>query len=63
MAPRKTKTPSITDMRILQQWSIQTDENGMEGYVCIGWELQIQRGTDEWEKLDVENVIVSKNQN
>lgn len=58
MAARKPKIPSITDIRVLQQWHIQTDESGMDGYVCIGWELQIQRGTDEWEKLDVENVVL-----
>lgn len=63
MAPRKPKIPSITDIRVLQQWRIQPDENGMEGYVCVGWELQIQRGTDEWEKLDVENVVLPEVQN
>ena len=63
MAARKPKIPSITDIRVLQQWRIQPDENGMEGYVCVGWELQIQRGTDEWEKLDVENVVLPEVQN
>lgn len=58
MAPRKTKIPAITDMRVLQQWRIHPDENGQENYVMISWELQIQRGTDEWEKLDIENVII-----
>lgn len=63
MAARKPKIPSITDIRVLQQWRIQPDENGMEGYVCVGWELQIQRGTDEWEKLDIENVVLPDVQN
>ena len=58
MATRKSKTPSLTDIRVLQQWKIQTDETGMDQYVCVGWELQVQRGSDEWEKLDVENVIL-----
>ena len=58
MAPRKPKVPSITDMRVVQQWKIQPDENGQENYTLVGWEFQIQRGTDEWEKLDIENVII-----
>jgi len=58
MAPRKPKIPALTDIRVLQQWKIQPDENGHDAYVLAGWELQIQRGTDEWEKLDVENVVL-----
>ena len=63
MAPRKSKTPSITDVRVFQQWRVQPDENGIESYVCVGWELQVQRGTNEWEKLDVENVVLPEVQN
>jgi hypothetical protein len=55
---RKPKVQSLTDLRIYQTWTIQPDENGLEQYVCSGWELQVQRGTDEWEKLDVVNVVV-----
>lgn len=58
MAARKPKIPALTDIRVLQQWKIQPDQNGMESYVLSGWELQVQRGTDEWEKLDVENVVI-----
>lgn len=58
MAPRKQKTPAITDLKVVQHWQIQKDEGGNESYVNVGWELQLQRGTDEWEKLDVENIIV-----
>lgn len=58
MAPRKQKIPSLTDMRIVNKWRIQADENGHEGYVLEGWEIQIQRGTDEWEQLDVENIVL-----
>jgi hypothetical protein len=58
MAARKTKIPALTDIRVLQQWKIQPDQNGMDSYVLAGWELQVQRGTDEWEKLDVENVVI-----
>ena len=58
MASRKIKIPAITDIRVVQHWQIQPDQEGNESYINVGWELQIQRGTDEWEKLDVENVIV-----
>ena len=58
MAPRKPKIPAITDIRVVQHWQIQRDQSGNEAYANVGWELQIQRGTDEWEKLDVENIIV-----
>lgn len=58
MAARKTKIPALTDIRVLQQWKIQPDQSGMDSYVLAGWELQVQRGTDEWEKLDVENVVI-----
>lgn len=58
MATRKTKIPAITDLRVVQHFQIQRDESGNESYVNVGWELQLQRGTDEWEKLDVESVIL-----
>lgn len=57
MTARKTKIPAITDIKAVQRWEIQRDENGLEGYVMAGWHLQIQRGTDEWEQVDVENII------
>ena len=63
MAPRKAKTPALTDIRVFQKWLIQKDENGLDNYVCVGWDLQVQRGTDEWEKLDIENVVLSEVQN
>jgi len=53
MPPRKSKTPAVTDLRIVQHWQIQKDQDGNDTYVNVGWELQLQRGTDEWEKLDV----------
>ena len=62
MAPRKPKTPAITDLRVVQHWQIQRDQEGNESYVNVGWELQLQRGTDEWEKLDVESIIVPEAQ-
>jgi len=58
MASRKTKVPAITDIKVVQHWQIQKDEAGNESYVNVGWELQLQRGTDEWEKLEVDNIIV-----
>jgi hypothetical protein len=58
MATRKTKIPAITDLRVVQHFQIQRDENGNESYTNVGWELQLQRGTDEWEKLDVESVVL-----
>jgi hypothetical protein len=58
MAPRKPKVPALTDIRVVQQWHIKKDENGMDGYVLSGWEIQVQRGTDEWEKIDIENVVL-----
>jgi hypothetical protein len=57
---RKPKTPAITDIKAVQRWEIRKDENGLEGYIMAGWHLQIQRGTDEWEKVDVENVIAEE---
>lgn len=60
MVSRKTKTPTITDMRIQQSWQIQTDESNHENYVCTGWEIQVQRGTDEWVKIDVDNIIINE---
>ena len=60
MATRKAKIPAVTDLRVVQHWQIQKDEQGNESYVNVGWELQLQRGTDEWEKLDVENVLVAE---
>lgn len=60
MAPRKPKKPSITDIRVLQTWRPEMNTDGLS---FIGWELQIQRGTDEWEQLDVENVVLPKIQN
>ena len=62
MATRKSKVPSITDIKVVQHWQIQKDQEGNETYVNVGWELQMQRGTDEWEKLDVENLIVPEAQ-
>lgn len=57
MTARKPKIPAITDIKAVQRWEIQRDENGLEGYVMAGWHLQIQRGTDEWEQVEVENIV------
>ena len=53
MPARKPKIPAVTDLRVVQHWQIQKDQDGNDTYVNVGWELQLQRGTDEWEKLDV----------
>jgi len=53
MPARKPEIPAVTDLRVVQHWQIQKDQDGNDTYVNVGWELQLQRGTDEWEKLDV----------
>lgn len=57
MTARKPKIPAITDIKAVQRWEIQRDENGLEGYVMAGWRLHIQRGTDEWQEVAIENIV------
>lgn len=60
MSTRKTKAPTVNDIRIQQVWQIQPDENGHEHYVCTGWEIQVQRGAGDWVSIDVDNVVIDE---
>ena len=57
MTTRKAKKQPITDIRAVQRYEIHRDENGLEGYVMAGWTLEYQRGTDQWHKVDITDVI------
>ena len=61
MVSRKAKTSNVTDIRIQQKWQIQPNENNMENYVCVGWEIQVKRGNDQWIPIEVDNVVVDQN--
>lgn len=58
MAPRKPKVQPLTDIRVVNIWKTVADDNGQPAQALVGWELQVQRGTEEWEKLHVENVLL-----
>lgn len=59
MATRKPKIQPLTDIRVVNIWrTMMDDDSGQPTQVLVGWELQVQRGTDEWEKLHVENVLL-----
>lgn len=58
MAPRKPKVQPLTDIRVVNIWRTVMDDSGQPTQELVGWELQVQRGTEEWEKLHVENVLL-----
>ena len=58
MAPRKPKVQPLTDIRVVNIWRTVMDDSGQPTQELVGWELQVQRGAEEWEKLHVENVLL-----
>jgi len=60
MAPRKPKIQPLTDIRVVNIWRTVMDDSGQPIQELVGWELQVQRGTEEWEKLHVENVMLGE---
>lgn len=60
MTHRKPKIQPLTDIRVVNIWRTMVDDNGQPRQALVGWELQVQRGTEEWEKLNIENMMIGE---